>query len=489
MTYFEDRANDSKDAGLVGSDMTTFPALGFNPTPGNTGTVSTLASNFLTVSGHLEQAREAMVKAGRTGGFWAGDAAEAFHGDIGQLPDYLDKATKSLGDAGKALDGWANDLTTLQHSAADYEQQAETAIRQVDAAQSNPDLALAGEEFSDQQSLEQAQQRLTTAESELGQAEADLNEIREQAMRLFGQHQDLVREVEDALNKAKDEAPNKPGGFFHDLGAAFGSVLNGISSLAKNTWNFVKKHANVIAKIGDVLSAVGTVLSVAAAATAEIPVVGEVVEVASLGVNAEALGAHALAKAAGANVSDVTLAGDALGMIPGGSMLKGLSGVGKVARVAKSAGKAIKAGENGARLADGAAAASREVTEISTEQLGKWAHQAQSVASHVPGMSGLATKISVDSVTVGGKMVEKAGKMVNIGGTTLYTASNTTAQVAGAAAGTVKKLAPKVAEWESQPYLGNAEDSAKSFADKLVHGQSLPSAGQVFNQVVHGSHA
>lgn len=486
MTFFQDRADNAKDAGMVGSDMATYPALGFNPTPGNTGTVSTLASNFLTVSGHLEQAREAMVNAGRTGGFWEGDAAEAFQGDIGQLPDYLDKATKSLGDAGRALDGWANDLTTLQHSAADYEQQAEAAVRQVDAAQSNPDLGLAGEEFDDQQALAQAQQRLTTAESELTDAENDLTAIREQAMRLFAQHQDLVRDVEDALNKAKDEAPNKPGGFFHDLGAAFGSVLHGISSLAKNTWNFVKQHANVIAKIGDVLSAVGTVLSVAAAATAEIPVVGEVVEAASLGVNAEALGAHALAKAAGANVSDLALASDALGMIPGGSMINGVTKVGKVARVVKSAGKAMRVGEGGARLADGAAAAGRELTEMSTKQLNSWAKTAVKFGRKVPVLSdGVdTTKMSGELLTTSGKEVTAAAKRVYT-----YDTSSTVAKAAGAVYGTAEQIGIKVGEWEAQPYIDNAEDSAKSFADKLVHGQSLPSAGQVYNQVLHGSHS
>ena len=63
---------------------------------------------------------------------------------VGKLPGYLSKATSSLGDAGKALDGWSDDLSSMQKTAADYEQQAENAVRSVNQAKSNPDLDLAG---------------------------------------------------------------------------------------------------------------------------------------------------------------------------------------------------------------------------------------------------------------------------------------------------------------------------------------------------------
>lgn len=448
---FQDVMNDVADAKMASADDGTYPALGFNPAPGNVGTVGSLASNFLTVSGHLQRARDAMTKAGQVGGFWEGDAASAFHKDLGKLPDYLDKATQSLGEAGRALDGWANDLTSMQRTAADYERQAEDAVRQLNAAKSNPDLRLAGQEFDTQQALREAQQRLDSAESQLNQAQGDLNAIRQQAGRLFSQHQDLVRQVEDALNKAKDEAPDKPG-FWSSVGAAFSDAFHGLADLAKNTWDFVKKHANVIAKVGDILSAVGTVLSIAAAATAEIPVVGEVVEGVSIGVNATALGAHALAKAAGADVSNATLAQDALGLIPGGAMLKGATKAGNVIKVAKSAGRAIQAAEDGGRLAKGVEAAGKTLTDLSKTQFTKWTDTAGKIARVVPGLS--------ERIANG-----------KVAGT-----------VAGSVVGAVQNTAIKVGMWQIHPYLANAGNVAGG----ALHGDGLPSPGQVFHQVVHG---
>ncbi|HEY0806631.1 MAG TPA: hypothetical protein VGD84_16275, partial [Pseudonocardiaceae bacterium] len=264
------------------------------------------------------------------------------------------------------------------------------------------------------------------------------------------------------------EAPHKPG-LFSSIGSALSGMMHGIADLAGKTWNFVKQHANVIAKIGDALSAVGTVLSVAAAATAAIPIVGEVVEGVSIGVNGSALAAHALAKAAGAKVSNTTLAMDALGMVPGGSMLKGVTGAAKVVRVVKSATKAIQFADDGARLAKGAEAAGTVLERVGTRQLGSWAHQAQVIAKVVPGLSG---KIGVDAVTVGSK--------------TMYEATNAAGRVAGAVVGGVEKGAIQVGEWQAQPYIGNAENAAKDFASRAFGGQSVPSAGQVFHEVLHG---
>lgn len=466
---FQDTINGVVDHGISSSDTGTYPALGFNPAPGNTGTVGSLAQNFLTVSGHLSHARDAMTKAGQAGGFWEGDAANAFHKDIGKLPDYLDEATRSLGDAGRALDGWANDLSSMQRTAADYERQAEAALRQVNQAKSNPDLNLAGKHFDTDQALAEAQQKLNAATSQLNSAENELNSIREQAKRLFSQHQDLVKQVEDALNKAKDEAPDKPG-LFASIGNALSGALHGMEDLAKKTWGFVKDHADVIAKIGDVLSDIGTVLSIAAVCTAEIPIVGEVVEGVSIGVNGAALAAHGLAKAAGANVSYSTLAMDAMGMIPGGGALKGVTGGAKIARVVKAGAKGIQFGEDGAKLARGAEAAGKALTRVGEHTMGSWAHTASKIAKVVPGLS---EKIGVDAVKVGEK--------------TIYTATNTAGHVAGAAFGTAKGLAVQVGKWEAQPYLSNAENAGKDFASRLAHGQPLPSAGQVWHEVVHGS--
>ncbi|MGH3624428.1 MAG: putative T7SS-secreted protein [Sciscionella sp.] len=352
-------------------DHSSYPALGFNPAPGNTGTVGTLARTFSTVAGHLGQAHDALAKAGQAGGFWQGEAARAFHDDVGELPDYLAKATSSFGAAGTALDGWVNDLTSLQQSAADYERQAEQAQRTLNQAKSNPDLQLAGQEFDTDQTLRQAQARLDTATAELTQAEAELRAIRKQAARLYAQHQDLVHEVEAALKRAKDKAPDEPG-LLDRIGNAIGGLIDGAKNLAGKVWQWTKDHANVIKKIGDVLSKASAVLGIIAVATAGVEPIGAIFGAAAGVTAVGALAAHGIAKAAGAQVSWTSMGMDALGAVPfiGGvargakvadAGIEGAGAIGRASEVASGLGKTgatVRFGPTGDLLAEGAQGAS-----------------------------------------------------------------------------------------------------------------------------------
>jgi hypothetical protein len=434
-----------------------YPALGFDPAPGSVGTITTLADNLGTVAKELSEAYHELSTVGRSDGFWRGEAAEAFHGKIGPLPDYLDKANRSLGDAAKVLHEWSSDLTSLQHKAVDFEAQAAKAIGEVDRANANPDLGLAGRQFPDADSLRAAQSRLDAAQAQVTKADEELEAIREQAKRLMAQHFDLADQVAAALRRAKDEAPDEPG-FFEWIAEGLGEVFQGVKDLAAKAWQFVQDHADLIAKIGDVLSAVGTVLSVATVACAAIPIVGEVVASAAIGVNGAALAAHGLAKAAGANVSWSTLAFDAVGLIPGGGAAKGLGALKATTRLANAFGR-------GAKFAKGA------------EGLEAAAKGAEAAGKVLPRMA----KANFEGmVNVYNKIVPKAAEVAvdSVGGA-----------VAGIAVGTVKNVGITVAKWEAQPYVDNAKHAGKEFVDKLTHGQKLPSPGHVFNEVVHGRSA
>ncbi len=105
------------------------------------------------------------------------------------MPDYLNKANASLGDAAKTLESWAADLTTMRAKASQYETQAAQALQKLQQAQSNPNLKLAGEQFDTAQALQQAQSELNTAEQALNSAQQELNAIREDAQRLLAQHE------------------------------------------------------------------------------------------------------------------------------------------------------------------------------------------------------------------------------------------------------------------------------------------------------------
>ena len=108
-----------------------FEALGFDPAPGQLGNIERLVTQYTAVSQALEDAHAALTTIGKSDGIWQGQAAEAFRGTVGELPGYLDKAHRSLGDAGRALQRWQADLT--QHTAAQLEARAEQAQQELEA--------------------------------------------------------------------------------------------------------------------------------------------------------------------------------------------------------------------------------------------------------------------------------------------------------------------------------------------------------------------
>jgi hypothetical protein len=313
--------------------MRGYPALGFDPAPGATKRVGALAADLGSVATELGAAQQALTSIGCSSGIWQGEAAEAFHDKLGELPDYLGKAHRSLGDAARTLDQWSADLTSMQTAAAQYEAEAEAALRRLQSAESNPDLGLAGHTFPDEASLVQAQARYDAATAQLTIASKELEAIRELAQRLLVQHDELVSEVADALRRAKDEAPKEPG-FFDRL---VNDVADGIKNLASATWKWVQDHADVIAQFGDIMSKISTALAVLAIVTAPFEPVGAIFAGAAAGTALMALGAHGLAKAAGAKVGWGTTGADALGALPF------VGGVARGAKVATSAERALGA--------------------------------------------------------------------------------------------------------------------------------------------------
>ena len=313
-----------------------FEALGFDPAPGQLGNVETLGQRFTAVSQALGDAHQALTRIGQTDGIWQGAAAQAFQNTVGELPDYLDKAHRSLGEASRALQLWHTDLASMQHQAASLEAEARESLRTLEQAQANPDLGLAGQYFPDAGSLQAAQQRLDAALAAVRAAETELEAVREQARRLLAQHTELAGEVARALDRAREIAPEEPG-FFERLGETLGRALDdavegirdSLVELAEASWQLIEDNANLIAAVSDVLADLSTIVGVAGDVAGIFPTpVTLGLDVAlngvSLGLQGAALGGHLLAREAGANVHDFTIAMDvyglasgAVGLIPG----------------------------------------------------------------------------------------------------------------------------------------------------------------------------
>jgi hypothetical protein len=291
-----------------------FPALGFDPAPGDLDGIADLAGKYRAVSASLTEADDSLRRIVRKQGIWQGEASEAFARRIGPLPQYLEGAARSMGQAADALEAWSRDLGDLQKRAADLEARAEAAARAAEQARANPDLALANRTFPDQESLRIAQRLLDNAGRQLQAAIDGCQNVQDAAKQLQQEHTEAAGRVAELLRKAKELAPDEPD-LLDKLGDAVGGALAGLSNTLADgvdeAWNFVQDHAELISKLSDVMGDIGNGLGVLSDLLP--PPAGEFTSLVATGVGLGALGGHALAKAAGADVAPETLTFDLLG--------------------------------------------------------------------------------------------------------------------------------------------------------------------------------
>lgn len=299
------------------SEATDFPALGFDPAPGELGAVNDLAEKYDSVGTKLSDANEALAAIVHQEGVWTGSGSEAFARRVGDLPEYLIPAARSMSQAAHALAGWHTDLQQMQLRAQELERQAQRAAESAEQARANPDLQLANQTFSDERSLRLAQNLLDNAQSQLQESIDNCEQIQQQAKRLLTQHGELAEQVADALDKARELAPDEPGlidGALEAIGGLLEDVGNAILDGAQEVWNFVEDHANLIAKLSDVVADISTMVGVVADWVPGLP--GAALDAVSMGLSMGALQGHTLAMSAGGDVAPETIALDIMGTVP-----------------------------------------------------------------------------------------------------------------------------------------------------------------------------
>lgn len=292
-----------------------FPGLGFDPAPGSLVEVGALASALASAQKQLEDAYVTVKQVASGGQEWQGDAAKGFARRLGQLPQHLDTAERAFGTAASVLHTWQDQLSGMQNQAQELEAQAETARSGLVQAGANPDLALIGERFTQGQALQEAEERYGAAVAALQAAESELNGLIDQAEKLQQGYLSLAKEVAKTIEQAADMAPPGPG-FFAGMLDGLESVLAGDVKLAEDVGDWVKSHAYAIDAVGDMLSTASAALGVVGGVLDCIPgaePLGLTMDGASSVLSIGALGAHLLAKAGGAPVSDETLLEDGIG--------------------------------------------------------------------------------------------------------------------------------------------------------------------------------
>ncbi|MCE7011915.1 hypothetical protein LWC34_55260 [Kibdelosporangium philippinense] len=313
--------------------MTAFPALGFDPAAGNVGTVRELAKQMTDTGGYAREANDVLKSVQDKKDVWTGEAAKAFTQKLGELPKYLDDAHKSLDAAGKALSTWSDRLAAHQKRAQELEQQAKQAKADAEAKDSGARSArsAAMNDTSNSALHDDAVNKIGAANA----AWDKLDDIRAEARKLRDTWEDDGATCAKALNDAAEDAPNKA--FFESFGELFDDF---------GKW--FKDHLGDIGDIAGIVSAVAGALSF-------IPILAPICGPIALIAGGVALAAHAADMTVNEKWDDpnawVSLAGDAVGLIPGATAIRmgfgaaadAISGAEKVADIGQAVSKGSQA--------------------------------------------------------------------------------------------------------------------------------------------------
>ncbi|MER7178294.1 enoyl-CoA hydratase/isomerase family protein [Streptomyces hyaluromycini] len=264
-----------------------------------------LAGELGTALGELERIET---------GAWKGKTAVAFSEYVGKdVTPLIRKSHESFDKASRALHRWADDLQEFQVRADRLEKSAGDKLDAKAEAQGK-----AGSDGS----------------MELGKASSAVDGVIQKVHELEEDYRAAARQVSKELDKAGDIAPDEPG-FWDKLGS-------GIENAWDATGDWIKDHADLIKLVGDLLSDLSGILGVIAIITAPFEPIGAIFAAAAVVSSGLALVTHLVAKAAGADVSWMSMGFDALGAIPGiGAFAKGA----KVADGAVAAARAAELGE------------------------------------------------------------------------------------------------------------------------------------------------
>jgi uncharacterized protein YukE len=114
--------------------MRSFPALGFDPAPGDRGAVTTVLTSLGEAEVTLAEVAPRMAEAIKKSDDWSGDAADSFHSTGDDLPKAFNSGSESLQATTKALTTWGSQLVANQAQADQLEQRAKTLKAELKAA-------------------------------------------------------------------------------------------------------------------------------------------------------------------------------------------------------------------------------------------------------------------------------------------------------------------------------------------------------------------
>jgi hypothetical protein len=307
----------------------SFPALGFDPTPGETGSVQTVLNAMLRTKAAIDQTIPRLEEAAQItdDADWGGSAAEEFsdHGD--DLPMGLGKGGEAMTQAAEALGKWMAQLKANQDKAEDLEAKAKKLKQQIETA--NDAVTSAAGAIPRDTSNPQYDARYSAYLGAVDQAadlDAQLQQVIADAHRLEAKH---LREANAAANGIRGTSDDA---FKPENDSWYVQTLDGVSKTSG-----IVSAATAAASAGLAMTVVGApaagVLATVSAGTAGVSVLSGIGQRVAGSRNAP---------------SNATLA---LGLVPGRTLTSGA--IGAVKGLKPAVGGRLK---NSAKGAAGGAA-------------------------------------------------------------------------------------------------------------------------------------
>lgn len=222
-----------------------FPALGFDPAPGDAGAVVAAADRVEGAARTFGEASANVSRLNSSG--WTGQAADAFRTQLEDLPRDLDLAARSHRTTARTLSDYGSGLQVRQRRAAELEGRAEELTRLQAAAVGEVNRIAGQTAAAGSAELATLTSRYDAARSRADGLGAELGQVVAEARRLHGEHRSSAASAARSIRNVADAPYREPGW----LSRAWDSVKGWIAD-----------HADVLASISTVLKGVSAVLGV-----------------------------------------------------------------------------------------------------------------------------------------------------------------------------------------------------------------------------------
>ncbi|MGP4113867.1 putative T7SS-secreted protein [Streptomyces sp. 4N509B] len=237
-----------------------FPALGFVPCPGRQESMDSVAQTFSDTADVLAEVNAVLT--GADDGEWRGETARAFRQMLREdFQPKVENAWQSFSDAYRAMSDWVLDMEDFQRRADNLEEEAATALEEVQIAQAAVDGLPAESEGSDDEDREETEggespeERRERLEGTLSLADGALEDVRQRARNLQDDYNEAGRDTAERLRNAMDLAPNEPGWLSSAIDG-FGDFMQGIGDwvdeISSGLIDVLTQLAPILAKIGEI---------------------------------------------------------------------------------------------------------------------------------------------------------------------------------------------------------------------------------------------